>query len=72
MALEYRKVLCPIEFDDDNFLLALHTAADAVRGTDGTLFVLTAFPEVVREPAGVIRRGEQGPGGLRADQDGGD
>jgi CBS domain-containing protein/nucleotide-binding universal stress UspA family protein len=52
MALEYRKILCPVEFDDDNFLIALHTAADLVRGTDGKLFVLTAFPEVVREPAG--------------------
>jgi CBS domain-containing protein len=52
MPLEYKKVLCPIEFDDSNFLAALHTAADAVRGTEGTLFVLTAFPEVVHEPAG--------------------
>jgi nucleotide-binding universal stress UspA family protein len=52
MPLEYKKVLCPIEFDDSNFSLALHTAVEAVRGTEGTLFVLTAFPEVVREPAG--------------------
>jgi acetoin utilization protein AcuB len=52
MPLEYKKVLCPIEFDDSNFLVALRTAAEAVRGTEGTLFVLTAFPEVVREPAG--------------------
>jgi nucleotide-binding universal stress UspA family protein len=52
MPLEYKKVLCPIEFDDANFLAALHIAAEAVRGSDGTLFVLTAFPEVVREPAG--------------------
>jgi nucleotide-binding universal stress UspA family protein len=52
MPLEYKKVLCPIEFDDSDFLIALHTAVDAVRGTEGTLFMLTAFPEVVREPAG--------------------
>ena len=52
MGLEYKNVLCPIEFDDSNFLVALHTAAEAVRGTKGTLFVLTAFPEVVHEPAG--------------------
>jgi len=52
MALEYKKVLCPIEFDDSNFLVALRTGAEAVSGTEGTLFVLTAFPEVVHEPAG--------------------
>src|SRR5215472_13071333 len=52
MALEYKKVLCPIEFDDSNFSIALHTAAEAVRGTEGMLFVLTAFPEVVHELAG--------------------
>jgi nucleotide-binding universal stress UspA family protein/predicted transcriptional regulator len=52
MPLQYKRVLCPIEFDDSNFLDALHIAAEAVRGTDGTLFVLTAFPEVVHEPAG--------------------
>jgi nucleotide-binding universal stress UspA family protein len=52
MPLEYKKVLCPIEFDDSKFLDALHTAAEAVRGTEGTLFVLTSFPEVVHEPAG--------------------
>jgi acetoin utilization protein AcuB len=52
MPLEYKNVLCPIEFDDSNFLDALHTAVEAVRGTEGTLFLLTAFPEVVREPAG--------------------
>jgi universal stress protein A len=52
MAFEYHKILCPVEFDDDNFLIALHTAADLVRGTSGTLFVLTAFPEIVRDPAG--------------------
>lgn len=52
MAFEYRRILCPVEFDDANFLIALGTAAELVRGTEGTLFVLTAFPEVVREPAG--------------------
>ena len=52
MPLEYKKVLCPIEFDETNFLPALNTATEAVRGTDGTLYVLTAFPEVVHEPAG--------------------
>jgi acetoin utilization protein AcuB len=52
MPLDYQKVLCPIEFDDSTFLAALHTAADIVRRTNGTLFVLTAFPEVVHEPAG--------------------
>ena len=52
MGLEYKNVLCPIEFDDSNFLVALHTGAEAVRGTKGTLFVLTAFPEVLHEPAG--------------------
>ena len=52
MALEYRKVLCPVEFDDINFLHALRTAAQAVRSNGGTLVVLTAFPEIVHEPAG--------------------
>jgi nucleotide-binding universal stress UspA family protein len=52
MPLEYKKVLCPIEFDDSNYSVALHTAVEAVRGTEGTLFVLTAFAEVVRDPAG--------------------
>lgn len=52
MALEYRKILCPVEFDDVNFRIALNTAAGLVRETQGTLFVLTAFPEIVREPAG--------------------
>jgi nucleotide-binding universal stress UspA family protein len=48
----YRKILCPVDFDDANFLVALHTAADLVREADGKLCVLTAFPEIVREPAG--------------------
>jgi acetoin utilization protein AcuB len=52
MPLEYKKVLCPIEFDETDFLPALSIAAEAVRGTDGTLYVLTAFPEIVHEPAG--------------------
>jgi CBS domain-containing protein len=52
MALEYRNVLCPVEFDDANFLLALHTATEFVRESQGRLFVLTAFPEIVKEPAG--------------------
>ena len=52
MAFEYRRILCPVEFDDANFLIALDRAAELVRGTEGTLFVLTAFPEIVREPAG--------------------
>ena len=52
MALAYRNILCPIEFDDANFLLAVQTAAALVRETQGELFVLSAFPEIIREPAG--------------------
>jgi CBS domain-containing protein/nucleotide-binding universal stress UspA family protein len=52
MTFPYRKILCPVDFDDANSLAALGTAAQLGSGTDAVLFVLNAFPEVVREPAG--------------------
>lgn len=52
MALQYRRILCPVEFDDPNYLVALNVAAELARETQGTLFVLNAFPEIVREPIG--------------------
>lgn len=52
MAFPYRRILCPVDFDDSNSLAALSAAVQLVSGTDGVLLVLNAFPEVVREPAG--------------------
>jgi acetoin utilization protein AcuB len=46
MAFPYRKILCPVDFDD-NSLAALGAAAEIVRHSDGTVFVLHIVPMVV-------------------------
>ena len=46
MPLPYRKILCPIDFDE-NSIAALETAAELARHHDATLYVLHTVPMVV-------------------------
>jgi CBS domain-containing protein len=55
MAFPYRKVLCPIDFDD-NSMASLGTAAEIVRHSDGTVFVLHVVPMVIA-PTGMAAYG---------------
>lgn len=51
MAFPFRKILCPVDFDDSS-LDGLDTAADLARQNDSTLFVLHVVPMVI-PPAGM-------------------
>jgi nucleotide-binding universal stress UspA family protein/CBS domain-containing protein len=51
MALPSRKILCPIDFDD-NAVAALDTAAVLARQNDGTIFVLHVVP-LINLPIGM-------------------
>ncbi|HVN28926.1 MAG TPA: universal stress protein, partial [Candidatus Binataceae bacterium] len=42
----YRKILCPVDFDD-NSMCALETAASMAREHDGTIFVLHVVPMLI-------------------------
>ena len=46
MAFPYRKILCPVDFDD-NSMQALDTAADLARDSKGTVFVLHVVPMIL-------------------------
>ncbi len=46
MAFPYRKILCPVDFDD-NSMQALDTAADLARESKGTVFVLHVVPMIL-------------------------
>lgn len=46
MAFPFRKILCPLDFEE-NSMLALDTAADLARGNDGTVLVMHVVPMVV-------------------------
>ncbi len=46
MAFPYRKILCPVDFDD-NSMQALDTAADLARDCKGTVFVLHVVPMIL-------------------------
>ena len=46
MAHLYRRILCPVDFDD-NSMQALDTAANLARENDGTVFVLHVVPMIV-------------------------
>ena len=46
MAPQFRRILCPVDFDD-NSMDALDTAAGLARESDGTVFVLHVVPMVV-------------------------
>ena len=46
MAHPFRKILCPVDFDD-NSMQALDTAADLARENNGTVFVLHVVPMIV-------------------------
>ena len=50
MAFPFRKILCPVDFDDKS-LAALDIASDIVRQNDGTLFVLHVTPFIVQPAA---------------------
>ncbi len=51
MALPYKRILCPIDFDE-NSLAALDTAADLARHCDATMFVLHVVPMII-QPTGM-------------------
>ena len=51
MAPQFRKILCPVDFDD-NSMEALDTAANLARESNGTVFVLHVVPMVI-EPTGM-------------------
>lgn len=51
MALPYKKVLCPIDFEE-NSMAALESAAEIVRREGGTLYVLHVIQRVV-QPMGM-------------------
>jgi len=46
MALPYRKILCPLDFDE-NSIAALENAAELARHHDATLYVLHTVPMIV-------------------------
>lgn len=50
MAPQFRKILCPVDFDD-NSMEALDTAANLARESNGTVFVLHVVPIII-EPTG--------------------
>ena len=51
MACAFRKILCPIDFDE-NSLAALDAAADMARQSDGTVEVLHVVP-IMMQPSGI-------------------
>ena len=51
MAPQFRKILCPMDFDD-NSIQALDTAANIARENNGTVFVLHVVPMII-EPTGM-------------------
>ena len=51
MAHSFRRILCPVDFDD-NSMQALDTAADIARENSGTVLVLHVVPMIV-EPTGM-------------------
>jgi nucleotide-binding universal stress UspA family protein len=51
MEQKFRKILCPVDFDD-NSMLALDTAANLARDSNGTVFILHVVPIIV-EPTGM-------------------
>ncbi len=51
MGFPYRRIMCPIDFDE-NSLAALGTAAEMARNADGTVFALHVVPMVV-QPVGM-------------------
>ncbi len=51
MALPYKRILCPIDFDE-NSLAALEAAADLARHSDATVFVLHVVPMII-QPTGM-------------------
>jgi CBS domain-containing protein len=46
MAFPFRKILCPVDFDD-NSMHALESAADLARQNDGTVFMLHVVPMII-------------------------
>lgn len=46
MAQQFRRILCPVDFDD-NSMQALDTAVDLARANNGTVFVLHVVPTIV-------------------------
>ncbi|HYL59805.1 MAG TPA: universal stress protein [Candidatus Acidoferrales bacterium] len=46
MAFPFRKILCPVDFEE-NSMLALEAAADLARANDGTLLVMHVVPMVI-------------------------
>lgn len=46
MAFPFRRILCPVDFDD-NSMQALDTAANFARENDGTVFVLHVVPMIL-------------------------
>ena len=50
MPFPYRRILCPIDFDE-NSLSALSTAAEIAREHDGTVYVLHVVPLIVQPTA---------------------
>jgi acetoin utilization protein AcuB len=51
MSFPYRRILCPVDFDD-NSMCALDSAAGIAREHDGTIFVLHVVPMIVA-PTGI-------------------
>jgi nucleotide-binding universal stress UspA family protein len=51
MTAQFRRILCPVDFDD-NSMQALDTAANLARESNGTVYVLHVVPMIV-EPTGM-------------------
>ena len=46
MALQFSRILCPVDFDD-NSMEAFDTAANLARENNGTVFVLHVVPMII-------------------------
>ena len=67
MSLPYRKILCPVDFDD-NSIAALQTAAELARHFDATVYVLHTVLMIMPATSMPVRRSLQGTGGDGAQQ----
>jgi hypothetical protein len=67
MALSYKRILCPIDFDD-NSLAALDAAAGLALEADGIVYVLHVVPMIVLgfETGGYIELYDVQTGAVRA------
>ena len=56
MTQQFSRILCPVDFDD-NSMLALDTAANLARDSNGTVFILHVVPIIVERAGDACLRG---------------